>query len=36
MIVAAIAQAHDCLVVTDNERDFIGLPFLDPMRIGRP
>jgi predicted nucleic acid-binding protein len=25
MIVAAIAEANDCLVVTDNERDFAGL-----------
>jgi predicted nucleic acid-binding protein len=25
MIVAAIAEANDCLIVTDNERDFAGL-----------
>lgn len=32
MIVAAIAEVHACLVVTDNERDFAGLPFLNPLR----
>ena len=35
MIVAAIAQAHDCVVVTDNEKDFAGLPMLNPVRSGR-
>ncbi len=33
MIVAAIAQTHDCVVVTDNERDFAGLRFINPMRV---
>jgi toxin FitB len=32
MIVAAVAEAHDCLVVTDNERDFAGLPIINPVR----
>lgn len=32
MIVAATAAAHDCTVATDNERDFAGLPFLNPLR----
>lgn len=32
MIVAAVAEIHGCLVVTDNERDFAGLPYLNPMR----
>ena len=32
MIVAAIAEVHACLVVTDNERDFADLPFLNPIR----
>jgi predicted nucleic acid-binding protein len=32
MIVAAVAEVHGCLVVTDNERDFAGLPYLNPMR----
>jgi predicted nucleic acid-binding protein len=34
MIVAAVAQANDCVVVTDNERDFAGLEFFNPMRGG--
>lgn len=33
MIVAAIAGANDCVIVTDNERDFAGLEFVNPMRI---
>lgn len=32
MIVAAVAEANACLVVTDNERDFAGIPFLNPLR----
>ncbi|PWR24744.1 type II toxin-antitoxin system VapC family toxin [Zavarzinia aquatilis] len=32
MIVAATAEAHSCVVVTDNERDFAGLAFVNPMR----
>lgn len=32
MIVAAVAQANDCVVVTDNERHFAGMPFLNPVR----
>jgi hypothetical protein len=32
MIIAAIAGANDCVVVTDNERDFVGIPFVNPMR----
>ena len=27
MIIAAIAEANDCVVVTDNEKDFAGLQF---------
>ena len=34
MIVAAIAQANDCIVVTDNERDFAGLKIVNPLRAG--
>ncbi|WP_341486840.1 type II toxin-antitoxin system VapC family toxin [Pararhizobium sp. A13] len=34
MIIAAIAQANDCIVITDNERDFHGLNILNPLRIG--
>lgn len=32
MIVAAIADANDCMVVTDNEKDFAGMQFVNPMR----
>ena len=31
-IIAAVAQANDCGVVTDNERDFAGIKVLNPMR----
>ena len=32
MIVAAVAEANDCIVVTDNERDFVGLEIVNPLR----
>ena len=32
VIVAAVAEANDCVVVTDNERDFAGLKIVNPMR----
>jgi toxin FitB len=32
MIIAAIAEANECVVVTENERDFAGLKILNPMR----
>lgn len=32
MIIAAVADANGCVVVTDNERDFVGLNFVNPMR----
>ena len=32
MIVAATAGANDCIVVTDNEKDFAGIQFVNPMR----
>jgi len=32
MIIAAVAEANDCVVVTDNERDFAGLQFVNPLR----
>ncbi|WP_178130675.1 PIN domain-containing protein [Reyranella sp. CPCC 100927] len=35
MIIAAIAQANDCVVVTDNERDFADIAFINPLRGGR-
>lgn len=32
MILAAVADVNGCVVVTDNERDFAGLNFINPMR----
>ncbi len=32
MIIAATAQAHECIIVTDNERDFWGLDAINPVR----
>jgi predicted nucleic acid-binding protein len=32
MIVAATAEANDCIIVTDNEKHFAGLKFINPMR----
>lgn len=31
-ILAAVAQANDCIVVTDNDRHFPGVRVLNPMR----
>jgi predicted nucleic acid-binding protein len=33
MILAAVAEANDCIVVTDNEKNFAGLQFINPMRF---
>ena len=32
MMIAAIAEANNCVVVTDNEKDFVGLTTVNPMR----
>lgn len=32
MIIASIAQANDCVVVTDNVRDFAGMRIINPLR----
>ncbi len=32
MIIAAIAETNGHVVVTDNERDFLGIPFINPVR----
>jgi predicted nucleic acid-binding protein len=32
MIIAAVAEANDCVVVTDNERNFAGLEIVNPLR----
>jgi toxin FitB len=33
-IIAAVAEANDCTVVTDNEKDFAGVEILNPLRQG--
>ncbi len=32
MILAAVAQSNDCIIVTDNERDFQGIEIINPLR----
>ena len=32
MIIASVAGANDCMLVTDNEKDFAGVAFVNPMR----
>lgn len=32
MVIAAVAQANDCVVVTDNEKDFAGIKTINPLR----
>ena len=32
MIIAAIAEANECVVLTDNEKDFAGLKIVNPLR----
>jgi toxin FitB len=32
MIIAAVAEANECMVVTDNEKRFPGLEVLNPLR----
>ena len=34
MILAAVAAANDCIVVSDNEKDFAGLRYINPMCAG--
>jgi len=34
-IIAAIADANNCVVVTDNERDFVGVQIVNPLRGAR-
>jgi toxin FitB len=31
-IIAAVAEAYGCVVVTDNERDFDGIEIVNPLR----
>jgi predicted nucleic acid-binding protein len=35
MIVAAVAEANDCTIATDNERDFAGVKTVNPLRVAR-
>jgi toxin FitB len=35
MIVAAIAEVNDCLLVTDNEKHFPGIAILNPLRSSK-
>lgn len=32
MIIAAVAEANGCIVVTDNEKDFAGIDLINPLR----
>ncbi|HTQ55688.1 MAG TPA: type II toxin-antitoxin system VapC family toxin [Bryobacteraceae bacterium] len=32
MIIAAVAEANNCSIVSENERDFAGLKIVNPMR----
>lgn len=32
-IIAAVAEANECVVVTDNQRDFEGVEFINPLRV---
>ncbi|MGY4403970.1 putative nucleic acid-binding protein [Bradyrhizobium sp. USDA 3315] len=32
IIIAAVADANDCIVVTDNEKDFAGVQVINPIR----
>jgi toxin FitB len=32
MIIAAVAEANECVVVGDNEKDFAGLEIVNPLR----
>lgn len=34
-IIAAVAAANDCVVVTDNEKDFFDIEIVNPIRDGR-
>jgi predicted nucleic acid-binding protein len=33
MIIAAVAEANECVMVTDNEKDFAGVKIVNPLRI---
>jgi predicted nucleic acid-binding protein len=31
-IIAAVAEANGCIVVSDNEKDFVGIEMINPLR----
>jgi predicted nucleic acid-binding protein len=33
-MIAAVAEANDCIVVTDNEKDFFDIDIVNPIRDG--
>jgi predicted nucleic acid-binding protein len=33
-IIVAVAEANDCIVVTDNEKDFFDIKIVNPIRDG--
>lgn len=35
-IIAAVAEANGCIVVTDNEKDFAGVEIVNPVQENRP
>jgi hypothetical protein len=35
MMIAAVAEVNECVIATDNEKDFAGLKFVNPLRGGR-
>jgi hypothetical protein len=35
MIIAAVAEANECVMATDNEKHFSGLEVLNPLRTIR-
>jgi predicted nucleic acid-binding protein len=34
MIIAAVAETNECIIVTDNQKDFVGLNTKNPLRRG--
>lgn len=35
-IIASVAEANECVVVTDNEKDFAGIQVVNPLRESEP
>jgi predicted nucleic acid-binding protein len=35
MMIVAVAEVNECVIATDNEKDFIGLKFVNPLRGSR-